>query len=84
MLPALGIPLKRFAEHLGVSRTILYQLLNEERSASPGMAARLGPALGNTALFWLNLQANYDAWHAERESRGLKIERLHTARPKRN
>jgi plasmid maintenance system antidote protein VapI len=33
--------------------------------------ARLSLALG-----WLNLQPNYDAWHAERDSRKLKIARL--------
>ena len=65
-----------------MSRTTLYQLLNEERSMSPAIAARLSLAIGNTARVWLNFQANYDPWHAEPESRNLKIERLHaTAAP---
>jgi plasmid maintenance system antidote protein VapI len=25
------------------------------------------PAFGNTAQFWLNLQKNYELWHAERK-----------------
>jgi antitoxin HigA-1 len=79
VLPALGIERKRFAEHLGVSRTTLYQLLNEERPVTPDIAARLSLALGNTARFWLNLQANHDAWHAERDARKLRIERLQAA-----
>ena len=33
----------------------------------------------NTARFRLNLQAKHDAWHAERDSQKLKIERLQTA-----
>jgi antitoxin HigA-1 len=52
-----------------MGRTTLYQLLSEERPMTSGIAARLSLALGNTACFWLNLQANYDAWHAERDSR---------------
>ena len=49
---------------------------------SPAIAARLSLAIGNTARVWLNFQANYDPWHAEPESRNLKIERLHaTAAP---
>jgi antitoxin HigA-1 len=42
-----------------------------EASLTSDIAARLSLALGNTARFWLNLQANYDAWHVERDSRTL-------------
>jgi hypothetical protein len=50
------------------------------RPIHPGrIVKRKVDALGNTARFWLNLQANFDAWHAERDGRKLKIGRLQTA-----
>jgi addiction module HigA family antidote len=69
-------PLARFARHLGVSRPTVYAILNEERPVTVDMAARLSVAFGNSARFWLNLQANYDAWTAEREAEKLNIGRL--------
>jgi addiction module HigA family antidote len=77
VLPALGMPRKQFAEHLGISRQTLYQILNEERPVTPDVAARLARAFGNGARFWLALQANYDAWGAELAASKMKIERLH-------
>jgi len=32
--------------------------------------------LGNSTLFWLNLQSQYDAWLAEREEAVQRIGRL--------
>jgi antitoxin HigA-1 len=40
------------------------------------VAARLGRAFGNSAAFWLNLQSNHDAWHAERDPKVAKIKKL--------
>lgn len=40
------------------------------------MAARLSRAFGNSTRFWLNLQANHDAWDAERAAAALDIERI--------
>ena len=43
-----------------------YAIVNEQRPVSVDMAARLSLAFGNSAQFWLNLQANHDAWDADR------------------
>jgi len=69
-----GIPLARFARHLGVSRPTVYALLKEARPVTVDMAARLSRAFGNSTRFWLNLQANHDAWSAERAAANLDIE----------
>jgi addiction module HigA family antidote len=76
VLPGLGVPLARLASHLGVSRQTLYDIINEKRAITADIAARLGRALGNSALFWLNLQSQHDAWHAERSAAVQAIERL--------
>jgi addiction module HigA family antidote len=71
-----GIPLARFARHLGVSRPTVYAIIKEARPVTVDMAARLSRAFGNSTRFWLNLQANHDAWNAERAAAALDIERL--------
>jgi addiction module HigA family antidote len=43
------------------------------------MAARLSRAFGNSTRFWLNLQANHDAWGAERAAADMDIEPIASA-----
>ncbi len=76
VLSAMDMPLSRVASHLGVSRQTLYDILNEKRSITADIAARLGRAFGNSTLFWLNLQSQYDAWFAERNKAVRNIARL--------
>ena len=78
-LESLGIPKAQLAAHLGVSRQTLYKVLNEQRSLSPDIAARLGRAFGNSARFWLNLQTAHDAWEAEHQAELQHITRLQSA-----
>lgn len=53
---------------MGISRTMLYQICWGDRAVSPAMAARIGKLFGGGAGFWLHMQAEYDAWHADRET----------------
>jgi antitoxin HigA-1 len=76
VLSAIKMPLSRVASHLGVSRQTLYDILNEKRGVTADIAARLGRAFGNSALFWLNLQSQHDAWLAEREEAIQEIQPL--------
>ena len=75
-IEAANIPKSRLAEHLGVSRQTVYQVLNGERAVTADMAARLGRAFGNSPRFWLNLQAAHDTWEAEASPEVQKISRL--------
>jgi antitoxin HigA-1 len=81
VLPSFAVSKAALARHLQVSSETLYALLRAERSVTPDMAIRLSRALGTSVHFWLNLQAQYDAWHAERSSKSPKIALL---RPKQN
>ena len=66
----MGITNTRLAETLGVSRKAISQIVNEHKSVTPEMALRLSRAFPNTSPeFWLNLQKNYDLWHAAHDSR---------------
>ncbi|MDO8723866.1 MAG: HigA family addiction module antitoxin [Syntrophales bacterium] len=65
----LAITIKDMADTLGVSRKTLSKIINEKGAITPDMALRLSRALDTTPEFWLNLQKNYDLWHAETASK---------------
>ncbi len=70
ILPALadkGMSKVAVAKALGIKRQSLYDLLAEKRAVTPDMAVRLGRCFGNSAQFWLGLQASHDLWEAERD-----------------
>jgi addiction module HigA family antidote len=60
------------AKAIGVSRKTISKLVNERGAITPEMAFRLSIAFNTTPRLWLNLQQNYDLWHAQRTARGLK------------
>jgi|TARA_Y100000031_G_C8196889_1_gene374145 addiction module HigA family antidote len=69
VLPALGMKPAQFARHIGVSRQLLNKIIRENDPAplSPEMAIRIGQACGNGPILWLNMQRNYDLWHAAKK-----------------
>ena len=71
-LEPLDLTVTKLAMHLGVSRKTLSKILNEHASVSPEMALRLSKAFKTTPALWLNLQKEYDLWHAEHESKDWK------------
>lgn len=66
IFPDLGKTKTEFAVLVGISRQHLHDIMKGDKSVSPTVAARLGKLLGNGPGIWLRMQANYDAWHAER------------------
>ena len=78
VLPTLGMSIKDLAEHLGVSRTALSELVHEKRDLSITMAQRLGQAFGNGVRFWMALQLTRDIWIAERDNK-IAVARLRAA-----
>ena len=64
-LMPLSITIKDMAVTLCVSRKTLSKIINERGAITPDMALRLSRAFDTTPDFWLNLQKNFDLWHAE-------------------
>ena len=62
-----SLTITQVAKGLGVARANLSAIVNERAGISPEMAVKLSEAFGNTTQFWINLQKNYDVWHAERK-----------------
>jgi addiction module HigA family antidote len=65
----------------GVTRVALSRVLNGKAGISAGIAVRLSAALGGSAASWLQTQANYDLWQAQKALKRevTKIEPLRLA-----
>jgi antitoxin HigA-1 len=69
----LNLSVSQAAELLGISRPTLSKLLNGHLNISPEMAVRLSIVFNTSAEFWINLQAAYDLWKAEKVRRKLRL-----------
>lgn len=63
-LEPLGVTQKAFAKHLGWTYARLNEIVNGRRNISADSALTLGEALKTGPEFWLNLQRDWDLWHA--------------------
>lgn len=72
-LQPLDIKISDLASVLGVSRKTLSKIVNEHGAVTPDMALRLSRAFDTTPDLWLNLQKNYDLWHALHDSEAWKL-----------
>lgn len=67
VLPALGITQAQLANHLGVSRLSVSDILLEKRGVSAEMAIRIADAIGGTPESWLRMQEALDLWEANQK-----------------
>jgi antitoxin HigA-1 len=65
-LEPLGLTQEEAANNLGVTRKTFSMLLNGKQGISAEMALRLAKAFKTTSALWMNLQNEYDLWHAEK------------------
>jgi addiction module HigA family antidote len=75
-LEPLGLSITTAAEALGVSRKTLSSIINGKAGISPEMAVRLSIAFNTSSESWMNQQAQYDLWQAERRRKELKVKPL--------
>jgi addiction module HigA family antidote len=66
------------ARRLRVARSTLSRLLNGRASFTASMALRLADAFGTEPGMWLDLQQQYDLWHASKRKRP-KVEKFFRA-----
>lgn len=64
-----GITQKKFAQHLGWEYSRINNIVNGHRGVSANSALDLADALNMEPEFWLNLQRDYDLWHASQARR---------------
>ncbi|MFI5361098.1 MAG: HigA family addiction module antitoxin [Elusimicrobiota bacterium] len=75
-LEPLALAISQAAGALGVSRKTVSKIVNERGDVTPEMALRLARAFGTTPELWVNLQRNYDLWHASHDSKAWKKARV--------
>lgn len=68
-----GLTITEVAKGLNMARANLSSVINGHLGISPELAVKLSEAFGNTAQFWVNLQNNYELWHAERKIKRSEI-----------
>lgn len=75
-LAPMGITAYRLAKETGVPQTRLSEIIHGRRGISADTGLRLSRALGLSDMFWINLQARYDADLA-RAKKGAELDRIH-------
>ena len=67
ILPELGITQAQLANHLGVSRLRVSDILHGKRGVTAEMAVRISEAIGGTPESWLRMQEALDLWEARQK-----------------
>jgi addiction module HigA family antidote len=67
VLPELDITQGAFANHLGVSRLTVSEILHEKRGISAEMAVRIAKVIGGSPESWLHMQEAVDLWEVEQK-----------------
>src|SRR5574339_1182594 len=65
-LTPMGITQKDLADNIGVPYQRINELVNGRRGITPSTALRLAQFLGTTSAFWMNGQARWDLYHAQK------------------
>lgn len=68
-----GLTVTEGAKVLGVSRSALSHLVNENADLSWDMAIRLAKAFGSTAEGWMRLQFQHDAAQVQARAKKIKV-----------
>ena len=63
----MGITQKEFALNLGWTYAKLNEIVHAKRGITPETALALSDALEIEPEFWLNLQRDWDLWHAKQK-----------------
>jgi addiction module HigA family antidote len=58
------------AAHLCTTRATLWRVLGGKAGISANLALRLADALGTSRELWMNMQSQYDLWHANNVENG--------------
>lgn len=72
-LKPLGWGVVELAERVGLSRALVWALVDGEAGINGEVAARLAACFDNSAAFWLNLQRNYEGAVAEKAAENAEV-----------
>ena len=67
-LEPFDVSIRTMAAQLDVSPSTFGRVVSGKNAVSPDMAIRLSKVLGRSPESWLQMQANYDLWVAEKQN----------------
>jgi addiction module HigA family antidote len=76
LLRPIGTSRREAARRLRISSTRLNEICRGRRPVTPESAVLLAAVSGTSAQLWLHLQADYDLWHALRDTDTSKVQPL--------
>lgn len=68
-LEARGLSQRKFANIIGVSYSVLNEVINGKRPVTTEYALKIEAATGTPAYIWVNMQAEYNMQAARRDSK---------------
>lgn len=71
-LQPMGVTQTVFAKHLGWTYARLNEMIHGKRGVSAESALALAEAFGMEPEFWLNLQRDWDLWHAKQRHKAIR------------
>ena len=73
ILKQLGLSVTEAAQHLGVNRKILSEVLDQRASVTPELAYRLSLLFKPSDESWLRQQAAYDLWQVRQQAAEIRV-----------
>ncbi len=67
------------AKAMGVSSSTIGRIVQQKAAVTPDMAIKLSQVLLGSPESWIQLQVNYDLWHAEQRNENLRLKSLVSA-----
>lgn len=71
-----GLSMSRLSQMLGVPPNRITQIVKGTRAITADTAIRLSECFGNSELFWMNLQRDYDLAEARKISGKIAVEKV--------
>ena len=71
-LEPMNITQKEFSQHLGWTYARLNEIINGRRGVSAESALAFADVFKMEPEFWLNLQRDWDLWHAMQKHKNIK------------
>lgn len=66
VIDKLGLSISQAADYLGVSRPTMSKFCSGSTPCTQNLALRIASATGSSVTLWINLQAAWDGWVAEK------------------
>lgn len=68
-LEARGLTQRKFADTIGISYSVLNEVIKGKRPITPELAFKIEAAMGTKAYIWVELQTQYNYWTTKKSKK---------------